>query len=505
LVEHATLFLQPRPGTDGHVFLAMAHVILREGWADAGFIAARTEGYEEFAETIAAHTPESAAAVSSVPAELIERAARLYALGERAAGESIYGDSRGHATILYAMGITQRRNGTDLVLSLANLALLCGQVGKPSTGVNPLRGQSNVQGACDVGCLPNVLPGYRPVGDAAGSSAVAQAWGVATLPDRPGLTVVEMMHAAAEGRVRAMYVMGENPMLTDPNLSHVEEALRALDFLVVQDIFLSETARLAHVVLPAAASLEKDGTVTNTERRVQLSAPVLPAPGEAWPDWRITGALGERLAAKLGRKEQANGYWSYPSTAVIAAEIAAVTPIYGGIVHERLTNGGLVWPCPTVDHPGTPLLHAERFTRGLGKFHPVPAQLSAEQPDEEYPLVLTTGRILYHYHSGTMTRRSEGLNWREPRAYAEVNAADIAAVGVKDGGMAVLRTRRGQVRVQARASQRVAPGVVFLSFHWKEAPANLLTQDFALDPLAKIPEYKACAARLEHPRGAATK
>ena len=511
LVDHATLFLQPRPGTDMYVFFALAHVILREGWADRDFIAARTEGFEAFAESVKTYTPEVAALASGVPAELIERAARAYALGERArvVGEAApVGDGhapppeRGRSTILYAMGITQRRNGTELVMTLANLAMLCGQVGKPSTGVNPLRGQSNVQGACDVGALPNFLPGYQPVTDAAKRHAVAHGWGLADLPAQPGLTVVEYMHAALEKRIRAMVVMGENPMLSDPNLSHVESALRALDFLVVQDIFLSETAQLADVVLPAASSLEKDGTVTNTERLVQLLHPVLPAPGEALTDWDILCAIGARLEAKLRPDEPPAIPWAYPSTAAIMDEIARVTPIYGGMRHERLAGMGLTWPCPTPDHPGTPILHAHGFSRGLGKFHAIAVQAPAEGPDAEYPLTLTTGRILYHYHTGTMTRRSEPLAWRESRAYAEISAEDAAAAGIRDGGPVVITSRRGQVRTQARVSERVQPGTVFLSFHWKEAPANALTQDFALDPLAKIPEYKVCAVRIESPKAA---
>ncbi|HEY7493671.1 MAG TPA: formate dehydrogenase subunit alpha [Candidatus Tectomicrobia bacterium] len=505
MVDHATLFLQPTPGTDIFIFLAMAHIILREGWADTAFINTRTEGFEAFAHSVEQYTPEVAALASGVPAEHIEQAARHYALGERANGSVQM--ARGCSTMLYAMGITQRHNGTDMVLTLANLAMLCGQLGKPSTGVNPLRGQSNVQGACDMGALPNVLPGYQPVSDATRRQAVAQAWGRADLPSTPGLTVVEMMHAAVAGKIRAMYVMGENPMLSDPNITQVEAALHALDFLVVQDIFLSETAQLAHVVLPAASSLEKDGTFTNTERRVQLLAPVLPPPGEAHPDWQILCAMGAQLDARLDQQrwtEDGSGRgWEYPSTAAIMDEVARVTPIYGGMRHERLAGSGLVWPCPTADHPGTPILHTDTFTRGRGAFHAVAAQLPAEQPDAAFPLILTTGRILYHYHTGTMTRRSAGLTWRESRGYAEINVQDAAAAGIRDGGPVLITSRRGQVRTQARVGQRVPPGTVFLSFHWKEAPTNLLTQDFALDPLAKIPEYKVCAVCLERPRSGA--
>lgn len=502
LVDHATLWLQPKPGADIFVYLAMAHVIAREGWADQDFIASRTEGYDEFLKAIEPYTPEMAELESGVPAEEIVKAARFYALGERARGDSVYAatSKRGHATILYAMGITQRTNGTELVLALANLSLLAGQVGKPSMGVNPLRGQSNVQGACDMGALPNVLPGYQPVTDEAKRKAVAEKWGVPDLPNKPGLTVVELMQAADAKQVRAMYVMGENPMLSDPNLEHVEKALRTLDFLVVQDIFLSETAQLAHVVLPAAAWLEKDGSKTNTERRVQLLHPVLPAPGEAKPDWWVVAELGRRLEAKLGRVNHTR--WNFSSTAEIADEIAAVTPSYRGIVHRRLQGEGLCWPCPSEGHAGTPVLHTQTFTRGLGKFSPVTAKLPAEQPDAEYPLVLSTGRVLYHYHTGTMTRRSEPLAWRESRGWVEINPQDASAAGIRDATAVVIRSRRGQVRTQARLSQNVPPGVVFLSFHWKEAPANLLTQDYALDPIAKIPEFKLCTVRLENPRAA---
>jgi predicted molibdopterin-dependent oxidoreductase YjgC len=499
MVDHATLHLQPKPGGDIYLFLAMAHVMIREGWANMDFIAAHTEDFETFKESVANITPEVAALETGVPVEMIERAARLYALGERASGQSIYNDGRGHSSILYAMGITQRSNGTDLVHMLADLALLGGQIGKLSTGVNPLRGQSNVQGACDLGGLPNVLPGYQPVTDAAKRQAVAQTWGVADLPGDAGLTVVEMTNAALAGNLHAMYIMGENPMMSDPNLTHVEEGFRALEFMVIQDIFLNETAQLAHVILPAAAWLEKDGTFTNTERRVQLLHPVLPAPGQAKPDWWITAAIAQKVDEKLGRARP--GAWAYASTAQILAEAAQVTPIYGGISHARLAQSrGLTWPCPTPEHPGTQYLHKDgNFSRGKGKFFAVEPLQPAEQPDEEYPLILTTGRVLYHYHTGTMTRRSDGLDWRVPRGYAEINVKDAEEIDLRDGGQVQIISRRGQVRTQARVGERVPPGVVFLSFHWKEAPANVLTQNFKLDPVAKIPEYKASAVKLVNP------
>jgi predicted molibdopterin-dependent oxidoreductase YjgC len=475
------------------------HTILREAWADEEFIAERTEGFDEFKLALAEYTPELASLKSGVPVEQIEMAARIYAFGERNSGPSLYEDPRGHSSILYAMGITQRSNGTDMVMTLANLAMLCGQVGKPSTGVNPLRGQSNVQGACDVGCLVNVFPGYQQVTDEAKRKKLAQAWGVNDLPGQIGLTIVEAMHAASEGKVRAVYVMGENPMMSDPNTSHVEQALRNLDFLVVQDIFPSDTALLAHIILPAASSLEKDGTFTNTERRVQLIHQVLSAPGEARPDWQITGEIAARFDEKMGI-ERDRKHWIFPSTEMIFDELASVTPIYAGMNHKRLVSEGLQWPCPENQHPGTPILHVGKFSRGFGKFNPVMANDPAEQPDEEYPLILTTGRVLYHYHTGTMTRRSGPLAWVEPRGYVEINSEDAAGIDLMHDQAVIIESRRGTVRTRAKISDSVPPGLIFLAFHWREAPANMLTQDFALDPVAKIPEYKVCAVRLKNPR-----
>jgi predicted molibdopterin-dependent oxidoreductase YjgC len=498
LAEHATLFLQVKPGTDIYVFLAIMHTIIRENWLDEAFIAGRTEGFEPFRAIAAEYPPERAALLSGVPVEQIEAAARIYAMGERARGQSIFAGERGHSSILYAMGITQRSNGTDLVMTLANLAMLCGQIGKPSTGVNPLRGQSNVQGACDVGCLVNVFPGYQNVTDEAKRLALAEKWGVESLPSKVGLTIVEAMYAAAEGKVRAFYVMGENPMMSDPNTSHVEQTLRGLDFLVVQDIFPSETAFLAHVILPAAAALEKDGTLTNTERRVQLLRPVVAAPGQARPDWQIISEIARCFDRSMGNVREVD-YWQYASTSDIFSEIAVSTPIYGGMSTRRLEGSGLQWPCPDASHPGTPVLHTTSFSRGLGRFSPVPPRDPAEMPDEEYPLILSTGRVLYHYHSGTMTRRSEPLSWREPGGYVEVNVQDASAAGVEDGQVVRLSSRRGAVHTQAKISDSVPAGTVFLAFHWREAPANMLTQDFSLDPVAKIPEYKICAVRLEKP------
>jgi formate dehydrogenase major subunit/formate dehydrogenase alpha subunit len=386
-----------------------------------------------------------------------------------------------------------------MVKTLANLAMLCGQIGKPSTGVNPLRGQANVQGACDLGGLVNVYPGYQHVTDDEKRNAIARKWNMEDLPGEVGLTIVEAMHAVGEGKIKAQYVMGENPMMSDPDTTHVEQALRSLDFLVVQDIFLSDTAQLAHVVLPAASSLEKYGSFTNTERRVQLIQPVLTAPGEAQPDWAITAEIADRFDGKMGTERHA-GYWRYDAAAEIFDELTTVTPIYGGMSYERLQGKGLQWPCPDAEHPGTPILHVEKFSRGLGHFSAVQANDPAEPTDDEYPLILSTGRVLYHYHSGTMTRRSGPLAWREPRGYVEVNGEDAAAVGVEDNHAVVIKSRRGTVRTRLKISENVPPGTIFLAFHWREAPANVLTHDFALDPVAKIPEYKISAVRLENPR-----
>ena len=499
MVEHATLFLQVKPGTDIYVFLAIMHVILREGYENEAFINERTEGFEEFRDVLAEYTPEYAALISGVEVKLIEAAAEIYAQGIRTSGSSIYDDERGHSTILYAMGITQRSNGTDMVMTLANLAMLCGQIGKPSTGVNPLRGQSNVQGACDLGCLVNVFPSYQRVTDDAARAKLAESWQVDSLPGEVGLTIVEAMRGIHDGTVHAMYVMGENPMMSDPNTQHVEDALRKLDFLLVQDIFPSETALLAHVILPAAASLEKDGSFTNTERRVQLLQPVLPAVGESRPDWEITAEIAARFDQEMGI-ERASGYWHYPSAEAIFEELALVTPIYHGMSYRRLQGEGLQWPCPDANHLGTPILHREKFSRGRGKFMAITAKDPAEQTDEEYPLILSTGRVLYHYHSGTMTRRSTALDWREPRGYVEINAVDAEAINLNNNSAVVIKSRRGQVRTRAKISEGVPPGTIFLAFHWREAPANMLTQDFALDPVAKIPEYKVCAVRIENPR-----
>lgn len=477
LARIATIHLRHRSGTDVALLNGLAHIILREGWHDREFIAARTEGFDEWCTKVETYPPERVSEITGVAAEDLREAARLYATAKPAA-------------ILYAMGITQHTNGHNNVLAVANLALLTGNVGKPGSGVNPLRGQNNVQGACDMGALPNVFPGYQSVADNAIRAKFEAAWGV-TLPAEPGLTVVEMLDAAAEGALRALYIVGENPMITDPDANHVEVCLRRLDFLVVQDLFLTETAQLADVVLPAASFAEKDGTFTNTERRVQRVRPALPSPGQARSDSDILQDLAMRMGYTL-----AKGKSGYASSAEIMEEIAALTPSYGGIRHERLGKEGLQWPCPTLDHPGTPILHVGKFPRGRGRFTPVKYLPPVEEPDEEYPFILTTGRRLEHFHSGTMTRRVEGLNVLAPEERLEMHTEDAARLGIADGETVRVLSRRGEVEVRASVGLRCRPGTVFMTFHFAETLGNVLTLA-ELDPVAKIPTFKVCAVRVE--------
>lgn len=475
LASLATIHLRHRPGTDVAVLNAISHVIIRDNLADTTFIEGRTEGFEKYAKSVEEWTPERAEAISGVPAQQIVDAAYIYAHAKK-------------AMIFWAMGITQHTSGTDNVKACSNLALLAGQIGRPSTGLNPLRGQNNVQGACDMGGLPNVFPGYQPVNNEVARAKFASGWGVEyeALSPKPGLTVTEITHGILEGRIKAVYIMGENPMLSDPNLSHVMEAFDNLEFLVSQDIFLNETGERADVVLAAASFAEKSGTYTNTERRVQMIRPAMEPPGDARPDWAIILDLANRLGAD----------WQYDGPADIFREIASLTPSYAGMSHERLESGGLQWPCPTANHPGTPVLHVGKFTRGLGLFEPLNYRPPAELPDEEYPFVLSTGRILFHWHGGTMSRRSAGLDAIAPEAEAEIHPADAIRLGISDGDLVRVFSRRGSVVAAAKITRRSSPGMVFMTFHYAEAAVNLLTTD-AVDPTAKIPEYKVCAVNVE--------
>ncbi len=473
LAGFATVWLRQRPGTDVALLMGMMRVIVDEGLADDTFINERCENFDEFRKSLAEFDIDSVSKITGVPREQIAQAARIYATDRP-------------SSIFYAMGITQHSHGTDNVIAIADLAMLTGNIGKPSAGVNPLRGQNNVQGACDVGCLPNVFTGYQTVTDVNTRKKFEDAWGCA-LPGTPGLAVTEMLPAAYEGKLKAMYLVGENPVLSEPDAKHATEALSRLDFLVVQDIFLTETAKMADVVLPGASFAEKDGTFTSTERRVQRVRKAIQPVGASRPDWQITC----QIAAKMG----ARGF-GYRNASEIMSEIARLTPGYGGISYERLEKASLQWPCPTVEHPGTPTLHTAAFSRGKGKFVPVSYRAPAELPDAGYPLLLTTGRHLTQFHTGTMTRKVKGLNVLNGEERVEINPADAQALGIADGETVKVVSRRGAVTVKARVSGASPEGVVFMTFHFAESPANILTSP-ALDPVAKIPELKVAAVRIE--------
>jgi len=468
----AVLHLQQKPGTDVALLNGMLNVIISENLVDKTFINSRTEGFADVEKVVSQYTPEYASEITGVPAEDIKEAARIYGNADKAA-------------ILYTMGITQHTSGTDNVLAIANLAMATGNLGKPSAGVNPLRGQNNVQGACDMGALPNVFTGYQKVGDENSENKFAQNWNV-QLDSKPGLAVPEMFDQAAKGELKAMYIMGENPVMSDANASHVIEALENLELLVVQDIFLTETAQYADVVFPAASFAEKMGTYTNTERRVQIAYPAVNPPGEALPDYEILTLLANRIGFN----------WRYDSAEDIFTEITSLTPSYAGINYGRLEQGGLQWPCPDESHPGTMYLHGEEFKRGKGLFNAVEFTPPAEEPDKEYPFILTTGRNLFHYHTGTMTYRSQGLVDFKPEEDAMINSVDAQNIGVESGDEVEVTSRRGRVKAKANVSEIVAPGVIFMTFHYRDTLTNMLTND-AIDPVSKTPELKVSAVNVK--------
>ncbi len=472
LTHAADVWLRLKPGTDVALLNALAQVIIAEGMGDCDFIKSRTENYPAFAAAVQDYTPEMAETITTVPAAKIREAARIIG---RAANTAAY----------YTMGITQHTSGVDNVLAVANLALLTGNIGKVKAGVNPLRGQNNVQGSCDMGALPNVLPGYQPVQDEAVRQKFEQAWQV-ELSQRSGLTIPQVLEAIEEEKVKVLYVFGENPLRSDPDINHVQHCLEHVDFLVVQDIFLTETAELADVVLPGASFAEKEGTFSNTERKVQLLRQAIEPIGDSRPDWRI---LADLLTA-LGRPE------IYRSPKDVFDEMRRLTPSYAGISYQRLAEKGLQWPCPSEDHPGTPVLHIGSCNRGLGRFSAVGHRDPAELPDAEYPLMLTTGRVVAHYHTGTMTRRSWGLNGTHPKEALEINPFDAAALGLEDGDAIRVTSRRGVVDTEAQITDRVPPGLTFITFHFTESPGNRLTNS-AADPVAGTPEFKVCAVRVE--------
>ncbi len=472
LSRHANIHIRHRNGSDVALLLAMMNLIDREDLADNSFIESRTEGFDAFRNSFASWTPEVASPVTGVDAGLIAAAARLFGSAKA-------------ALIFYSMGITQHSHGVDNVRAVAALAMMTGNLGREGAGVCPLRGQNNVQGGCDMGALPDLYSGYQKVADPQVREKFAKAWGC-ELPSNSGLPLTHAMNAAHEGVVKGMFIMGENPAISDPDQNHALEALQKLEFLVVQDIFLTETAALADVVLPAACFAEKGGTFTNTERRIQLLQKALEPPGEARADWEIICALASR-----------SGYqgMNYRNTAEIMAEAASLTPIYGGVSHERLTLAGLQWPCPAADHPGTPTLHVGSFTRGKGQFVPLDYRPSKESPDTDFPLMLTTGRTYFHWHTGSMTRRTHLLDREERRSFVEINPADAASWGIRDGGQITVTSRRGEVTVFAKITASAMQGVLFMPFHFAEGAANVLTNN-QLDPESHIPEFKVCAVRI---------
>lgn len=473
LCHYAHVWLRHSPGADVALLMGMMKVILDEKLADLAFIEERCENFDAFKQSLNNFDLDFTEEITGVARDNIIEAARLYATHKP-------------ATLLYAMGITQHSHGTDNVLATANLAMLTGNIGKPSTGVNPLRGQNNVQGACDMGALPNVYTAYQKVDNPDIQKKFETAWNC-SLHTKPGLTLTEMLNASYDGQIKAIYLMGENPIISDPDATHVEEALNNLEFLIVQDMFLTETAQLADVVLPATSFAEKDGTFVNTERRVQRVRKAIEPIGNSKPDWVILCQIASRMGAKD---------FDFDSPSQIMDEIANLTPSYGGINYQRLETCGLQWPCPTPDHPGTPILHIGIFSRGKGNFAPLEYKPPKEQPDKDYPLILTTGRGPFHFHTGTMTRKVNGLNEIEPEAVVEINPADADSLKITDGDKVKVISRRGKITTKVKVTEESPPKVVYMSFHFAESSANVLTNP-ALDPISKIPEFKVCAVRIE--------
>jgi formate dehydrogenase alpha subunit len=484
LCDQADLWIQQKPGTDVALFNAMARVILDEGLADLDFIGERTEGFEEWRASLAEFDLERAAALTGVPAADIARAARWYARPPWSG-----------SCLVWGMGVTQHVNGIHNAHALLNLSLLTGQLGFPGAGISPLRGQNNVQGCGDAGCIPTNLPGYQHYVPET-LDMFERAWGIRP-PAAPGLVVTEMVEGCLSGAIRALYVVGENPLLSEPDLHHAEKAIAQLDCLVVQDLFMHETAERAHVFLPAAGFAEKDGTFTNSERRVQRVRAALEPAGQARSDWWITAELAKRVASRVGLDvEQSFGY---RTAADIFDEMARLVPFLGGISYPRLEReGGLQWPCPAPDHPGTRYLYAESFPRGKGKFIPARQIVeAAELPDPEYPFLLNTGRLLYHWHGGTLTRRVQGLMELAPRLEIALHPVDARRLGVEDGEAVRVTSRRGELEGHARLTEAVRPGAIFVPFvKLADSAANFLTNS-ACDPASKIPEYKVCAVRVE--------
>ncbi len=503
ITELATLHLRQQPGTDIALLNGLMYLILENGWEDKAFIAERCEDFDEFKKTVMQYPPEKVSEITGVSIEDLREAARLM------------NENRPMA-VIWAMGITQHITGVRNVMDLANLQMLLGNMGKPGGGVNPLRGQNNVQGACDMGGLPNVFPAYQPVTNAEALAKFAAAWGtmdgdapsseqpssiVNGLSSKVGMTVTQMTPGVLEGKIKALYILGEDPAVSDPDSAHIRHSLEQLDFLLLQEIFPSETSKFADILLPGVSFAEKMGTFTNTERRVQMVRQAIPPLGEAKPDWWIIAEIAKRIIQnpEFRRLNMDAPYakWDYKNTSEIMDEINALTPSYAGITHARLEAGErLQWPCPSKDHPGTPILHTKAFSRGKGKFMPIDFVPAPELPDDEYPFILSTGRVLYHWHSGNMTRRAKGIMQVYGQPLVELNPDDAARLGVNGKKTLRITSRRGSIVSEALVTERVPPGVVYANFHFPEASANELTIA-ELDPVSKIPEYKVCAVKVE--------
>ena len=472
LVENAAIYAPILPGTNLAFINGLLNVIINENLINKDFVENRTEGFEEFKASVEKYTPEIVSGITGVPENTIKEIARLYANAKT-------------ASIVYAMGITQHISGTKNVAALANLSMLTGQIGREGTGVNPLRGQNNVQGACDMGALPACLPGYQSIKDEKVNKKFSEVWGEG-FASGAGMTLGEMMDGALNGNVKSLFILAENPMRSDPNIKHVKEALKNLELLVVQDIFMTETSKLADVILPGASFIEKDGTFTNTERRVQRVRTAVEPIGNSKADWQILCGLINALGYSA----------NYSSPSEIMEEIRTLVPSYGGITYERLENEGLQWPCPDINHPGTKVMHREKFSRGLGKFSVNEYTKTHEISTEEFPFILTTGRINQHYHTGTMTRRSWALDREVPHGFMEINPEDAKRLGLRERSKVKVTSKIGQIVTEAHITDKILVGVVFMTFHFTEEAVNKLIGSSA-DPTVQIPEYKVCAVNIE--------
>ena len=472
LVKDSALHLQVQAGTNVAFANGMMHVILKEGLADRHFIEERTEGFLDLEKMVADYTPEKVAEICHIHPEDLIQAARMYAKAEK-------------APIIYCLGVTEHSTGTEGVMSMSNLAMLVGKVGKPGCGVNPLRGQNNVQGACDMGCMPYDFPGYQKVNNPEVIDKFEKAWHV-PLNRNTGLTSTKVLPAATAGNVKGLYIFGEDPIVTDPDTGHVRQALESLDFLVVQELFMTETAAYADVVLPGISYAEKDGTFTNTERRVQRVRKAVEPRGQAREDYEIFCEVMTRM-----------GYpCAYESAKEIMKEISAVTPSFGGINYERLEKESLQWPCRSLTDPGTPIMHVGSFARGKGLFKAIPYKQAQELPDEEYPYLMSTGRMLYHYNTRAMTGRTEGINQIANHSYIEINAVDAQALGIQEGDKVEVHSPRGKIETYAAVGNRVFPQEVFMTFHFPDGNVNEIT-NAVFDDIATIPEYKVCAVAIK--------